>query len=122
MCYGHRYPVHCACARIAEEQVAGSKLETTTTERDLCECSSWKLVLLIHKINSKQADLAFYCLRDVTVDPVLASPRQPGSLLIAALSLGQMVTVVQQLTVTDTALEVCELTHDQIEKGDIKKA
>ena len=24
VCYGHRYPVHCACARIAEEQVAGS--------------------------------------------------------------------------------------------------
>ena len=38
---------------------------------------------------------------------VLASPRQPGSLLIAALSLGQMVTVVQQLTVTDTALVGC---------------
>lgn len=30
-----------------------SKLETTTTERDLCECSSRKLVLLIHKIKSK---------------------------------------------------------------------
>jgi len=32
-----------------------------------------------------------------------------------------MVTVVQQLTVTVVQLEVCEFTHDQIEKGDIKK-
>lgn len=64
----------------------------------------------------------FIVLRDVADLAVLASPRQPGSLLIAALSLGQMVTVVQQLTVTVVQLEVlCEFTHDQIEKGNIKK-